>query len=225
MTDTIHVKYTPQHWALLERLREEARALLRPLADAHVEALVYGSIARGDVHPGSDVDAFIPNPPATLEALMERHGIRATHREIVQATPTYAPKAYVYTAEDRSYSFPLVRLRPHEREFYSYAGSLTHAGLREGARAPGVDKRLRLIEPREDGHTETPVPGREGAVARRLGVGVTTVQDRVRTLQRRERVGRTGVYIKRALAPDETFGQTLQELARTRPPLRRRLRM
>ena len=227
MTDKVEVEYTREHWQLLGRLRDDAVALVRPLAIAHVEALVYGSIARGDVHPGSDVDVFIPSPPAPtiLETLIERAGVWATHREIIQATPTYAAKGYIYAGENRSYSFPLVQLRTHEREFYDFAGSLTPRELGEDARAPGVDKHLRLIEPNEKGHTESPIQGREGAVAKALGVGVTIVLDRTRTLQRRERIGRTGVYIKRPLAPDESFGDVYQQLARARPALRRRMRM
>lgn len=227
MTDNIEVEYTQEHWELLSRLRDEAQALTRPLAEAHIEALVYGSIARGDVHIGSDVDVFIPSPPAPtiLEILINRTGIQTAHREIIQATPTYAAKGYIHAAENRSYSFPLVQLRTHEREFYDFAGSLTPKQLQDGTRVPGVDKHLKLIEPTERGHTETPIQGREGVVAKTLGVGVTIVLDRVRTLQRRERIGRTGVYIKRPLAPDETFGDVYQQLARTRPALRRRMRM
>ena len=227
MTDKTEVEYTRLHWKLLETLRDEAKALTRPLTEAHIEALVYGSIARGDVHAGSDVDVFIPNPPAPaiLEALIERMGIGTANREIIQATPTYAAKGYIHADENRSYSFPLVQLRTHEREFYDFAGSLTPRQLQEDTRVPGVDKHLRLIEPTETGHTETPIPGMEGTVAKILGVGVTIVLDRVRTLQRRERIGRTGVYIKRPLAPDETFGDVYQQLARTRPALRRRMRM
>jgi predicted nucleotidyltransferase len=212
VTDKTEVEYTQTHWRLLETLRDEAQALTRPLTEAHIEALVYGSIARGAV-------------PTILETLLERSGIQSTHREIIQATPTYAAKGYIHAAENRSYSFPLVQLRSHEREFYDFAGSLTPRQLQEGTRVPGVDKHLRLIEPTERGHTETPVPGMEGIVAKTLGVGVTIVLDRVRTLQRRERIGRTGVYIKRPLAPDETFGDVYQQLARTRPALRRRMRM
>ena len=227
MTDNIEVEYTREHWELLGRLRDEAQALTRPLAEAHIEALVYGSIARGDVHTGSDVDVFIPSPPAPtiLETLIERKGIETTQREIIQATPTYAAKGYIHADENKSYSFPLVKLRTHEREFYDFAGSLTPKQLRDGGRVPGVDKHLKLIEPTETGHTEAPIQGREGAVAKTLGVGVTIVLDRVRTLQRRERIGRTGVYIKRPLASDETFGDVYQQLARTRPALRRRMRM
>ncbi|RLI08925.1 DNA polymerase subunit beta [Candidatus Bathyarchaeota archaeon] len=201
--------------------------MIRPLADRHIDALAYGSIARGDVSEGSDIDIFIPRPPSPtlIEAALERSGIAVAAREIVQATPSYAAKGYIYVGERRSYSFPLVEMRPVELEFYGFAGSVGAAEIEGGVRAPGVDKRLMLIEPTPSGHVESPVPGREGVVARFLGVSVAVVLDRVRTLRRRERVGRTGVFLKRSLAPEESFGEVFEELSRSRPALRRRLRM
>jgi predicted nucleotidyltransferase len=221
------VAYDDARWRLLEEMRSEAAELMRPIAAHHLEPIAYGSVARGDVNERSDVDVFVPRPPAPsiLEALVERAGIPMTHREIVQATPTYAPKGYIYAGERRGYSFPLVDLRTVELEFYGFAGSVTLDQIEADARVPGVDKRLMLIKPTEGGHIESPVQGREGAVAKTLGIAVTTVLDRVRTLRRRERVGRTGVYLKRALAPGESFGDIYQKLARRRPPMRRRLRM
>ena len=227
MADRLEVVYDEGRWALFRRLRSEAGDLMRPLSERHLEALAYGSVARGDVGGGSDVDVFVPKPPSptVLEAIIERAGIPITHREIVQATPTYAAKGYVYVEENRGYSFPLVDLRTVEREFYSFAGSVTLGQIEGGERVPGVDKRLMLIEPTEAGHTESPVTGREGTVAKTLGIGVTAVLDRVRTLRRRERVGRTGLYLQRDLAPGESFGDVYRQLARRRPPLRRRMRM
>jgi len=37
---------------------------MHPLSERHIEAIAYGSIARGDVNPTSDIDIFIPTPPA-----------------------------------------------------------------------------------------------------------------------------------------------------------------
>jgi len=220
MTESL---YTHQHWSLLHRLRDEAKEMIRPLQQRHIQALAYGSIARGDVKPTSDIDIIIPNPPAPaiIESLIEAP---ITHREIIQATPNYAAKAYIHTAEDRSYSLPLVPLRSHERDFYSFAGTVDHTQLQEGTRVPGVTKDLTLITPTPHGHTATPILGHEGETAKALGIGVTTVLDRVRTLQRREKIGRTGVYIQRTLHPHEAFGDVYQQLARRRPPLRRRQR-
>ena len=197
---------------------------MRPLADRHIQALAYGSIARGDVNPSSDIDVYVPNPPAALQAIIEAHGIRPTHREIVQATPAYAAKGYINVADNRSYSFPLVPLNTRETEFYSFAGSVDHRQIREGTRVPGVDKRLNLIQPTPSGHTETPIQGMEGAAAKALGIGTAAVRDRVRTLSRRRKIGRTGVYIKHSLAPGESFGDAYRRLAQTRPALRRRTR-
>jgi len=222
----LEVTYGEAHWRLLEGLRAEALSMVRPLVAAHLEPIVYGSIARGDVNQRSDVDIYVPRPPAPalLEAALERGGVRLTSREIIQATPSYVAKAYLYTGERRGYSYPLVDPRPSEAEFYSFAGALDHQGLLQGLRVPGVDKRLMLIEPTDAGHAESPVKGVEGAVAAKLGVDIRIVLERVRTLERRGRVGRTGVYLKRELSWDEDVSTVFMELAESRPALRRRLR-
>ena len=222
----MEVTYTGAHWRLLDGLRAEALDMVRPLVEAHMGPLIYGSIARGDVNSRSDIDVYIPSPPspALLEAALERGGVALTRREIIQATPSYAAKAYLYTGDRRSYSYPLVDLRPSEAEFYSFAGALDHRGLQRGLRVPGVDKRLMLIEPTAAGHSESPVKGVEGLVAAKLGVDTRIVMERVRTLERREKVGRTGVYLKRELGHDEDVSTVFKELAEGRAPLRRRLR-
>ena len=224
--DELNVVYTDGHWRLLRRLRAEAAEMMKPLDEAHIEAVVYGSIARGDVSEGSDVDVWIPSPPSPtfVQAILERSGVRVRRREIIQATPSYAAKAYLYTEPDRGYSLPLVRLRASEDEFYRYAGSLGSRELKAEARVPGVDKRLMLIEPTETGHRESSIQGREGYVAGLLGVETRIVQERVRTLERRGKVGKTGVYIKRVLADDEDFGAVFRQLAASKPALRRRIR-
>lgn len=220
------VVYEEERWSLLWELRAEALEMMRPLALRHIGAMVYGSIARGDVSEGSDIDIFVLKPPAPsiLEALIEGAGYEIEAREIVQATPSYAAKGYIYVDERRSYSFPLVEMRPVEVEFYCFAGSITFQELEGDVRVPGVNKRLMLIEPTEFGHKETSIIGREGVVARLLGIGVSTVLDRVRTLMRRREIGRTGVYVKRPLSPEESFGEVLEELLRSKPAMRRRLR-
>jgi len=81
-----------------------------------------------------------------------------------------------------------------------------------------------LIEPTVEGHVESAVVGREEGVANLLGVSVNTVLDRVRALLRRDEVGRTGVFIERELAPDETFEQVLKKLADKNPAVRRRVK-
>jgi predicted nucleotidyltransferase len=130
----------------------------------------------------------------------------------------------LFISEDRGYSFPLVNLKGNEIEFYKFAGSNSYQQLKKGLRVSGVDKRLMLIEPTEKGHLESPVKGNEGRIAKMLGINVYTIRDRVRTLKRREKVGRTGVYLKRELSPDEAFGEVFDQLSRSRPAIRRRMR-
>jgi predicted nucleotidyltransferase len=217
--------YSEAHWRNLEALRHEAILFMEPLHKAHIECLTYGSLARGDVTSKSDIDIFIPTPPdpTIIEIILEREGIHETNREIVQATPGYAAKGYIYVGELRSYSFPLTPLLSSEREFYTFAGSASWHDLESGGRISGVDKRLFLIEPTREGHVESLIHGREGMVARLLHVDTRIVLERVRTLERRQRVGRTGVYLKRSLAPGEGFGEVLEELSLKRPALRRRM--
>ncbi len=226
MGEGLEVVYDERRWSLFKLLREEARSMMGPLSSMGVEALAYGSIARGDVSASSDIDIFIPRIPAPsiLELALERFGFRVLKREIIQATPSYAAKGYIAIEERRSYSFPLVELRPIELEFYGFAGSVNISQLDDGIRVPGVDKRLMLITPTEKGHLESSIARREGMVAKILGISVEAVLERVRTLKRRGRVGRTGVFLKRILHPEESFGEVFEQLSRERPALRRRLK-
>jgi predicted nucleotidyltransferase len=123
-----------------------------------------------------------------------------------------------------SLSFPLVKLRPVEKDFYRFGGEASLSTLKEEERVPGVDKRLMLIEPTTEGHVENAVVGREEDVANLLGVSLNTVLDRVRALLRRDDVGRTGVFIQRELARDETFEQAMKKLADQNPAVRRRIK-
>lgn len=220
------VIYSEEHWRNLAKLRLSASEMMKSLVDAHIYCIVYGSIARGDTSDGSDIDVYLPNPPSPtmIEATLESTGIRSNKREIVQATPNYAAKGYIYIDELKSYSFPLVPLRPSEEDFTGFAGRITYDELAKKQRVPGVNKDLVLIEPNEQGHTETPIKGIEGIVAKKLGVDTTIVHQRQRTLERRMRVGRTGVYIKRELGPDESFGTVFNEIANGNAAIRRRLR-
>ena len=224
--ERLKIIYDEKRWRLLNQLRAEAIELMDALNSMHIFSVVHGSIARGDVTEKSDIDIFIPDviPSFLVETALERAGIPISERILVQATPTYSIKAYIGIDERRSVSFPLSKLRKTEREFYKFGGEATLEMLRRGVRVPGVDKRLMLIEPTEDGHIESSILGREGEVAKLLGISVETVLDRVRTLTRRDKVGRTGLFIERRLASNETFELVLKELAERNPAVRRRLR-
>jgi predicted nucleotidyltransferase len=218
--------YTPKHWQHLAVLRQKATEIMAALDAAHLYAVVHGSVARGDVKTGSDVDVFVAEVQNSflVEAALERARIAINSRLLVQATPTYAMKAHLQIDETTTVTFPLMEMRRVEREFYRFGGEATLTQLQADVRVAGVDKRLMLIEPTDAGHMESSVVGHEESAARLLRVSAETVQDRVRVLLKRDSVGRTGVFVKRELAADETFELALKKLAEANPAVRRRMK-
>ncbi|MEM3765517.1 MAG: nucleotidyltransferase domain-containing protein [Candidatus Bathyarchaeia archaeon] len=227
LPEFLEVVYSAEHWALLERLRAKALQLMEALAKFNIEAITHGSIARGDVTEKSDVDVFIQYPPSSflIETALEQAGIPINRRLIVQATPAYAMKGYIEIDQRTSVSFPLMSMRKIEREFYKFGGEITLDSLKTGKRVAGVDKCLMLIEPTENGHRESGIVGREAHVAKMLRISVETVLDRVHALLRRDKVGRTGVFLERELTEGETFELALKKMAEENPAVRRRLKM
>ncbi|RLI00362.1 hypothetical protein DRO28_00015 [Candidatus Bathyarchaeota archaeon] len=220
------VVYDETRWRLLDELRSVAIDLMEKLNRFNIPSIVYGSVARGDVSETSDVDIFVYNPPSSfiLETALESAGIKPIRRLIVQATPQYAIKGVLEIDERLSVSFPLVKMRSVERGLYKFGGEADLQTLREGKRVCGVDKRLMLIQPTVRGHLESSVVGNEEYAAKVLKVPVEVVRNRVRILLRRDDIGRTGIFIQRELAPDETFELALKRLAEENPAVRRRLR-
>jgi hypothetical protein len=133
-------------------------------------------------------------------------------------------KAHIVISDRVTVSFSLMEMRRVEREFYRFGGEANVSQLKAGERVPGVDKRLMLIEPTLTGHEESSVIGREQFAAKILGVSAETVLDRVHTLLKRDTVGRTGVFVKRQLGPDETFELALKRLVDLNPAVRRRMK-
>lgn len=220
------VSYDEKHWKLFKDLRSKAIRTIETLEKYHLQAITHGSIARGDVNDQSDIDIFLSEILSSfaIETALEQSGFHGYERTILQATPIYALKGYIKLDEQMSISFPLVKLRPVEKEFYKFGGKVSLSELRKDKRVLGVDKRLMLIEPTAEGHVETAIVGQEEMVANLLGVSLNTVLDRVRALIRRDKVGRTGVFIEKEVAPDETFEQALKKLADKNPAVRRRIR-
>ena len=225
--ERIEVAYSEKRWKLLEELRNKAVEVMDPLEKANLSCIVHGSITRGDVSAKSDIDVFLPNPPSSfiIESTLERAGLRVSRRILVQATPSYAAKGYVELDLQRVVSFPLMKLRTLERDFYRFGGEATVQTLSNSQRVLGVDKRLMLIEPTAQGHVESAIVGKEEIAAKLLKVSVETVLDRVHALLRRDVVGRTGVFIERELGPEETFEMVLKQLTDEKPEVRRRLKL
>ena len=219
------VIYSADRWSKLSELRHRAIELMERLNQIGVEVLIHGSLCRGDVSERSDVDIYLPRvlPSFSVEFALTEAGYQIIHRELVHATPFHAIKAHIYLPKNSIVTFPLTNPAPIELEFYQFGGCLDQIALKEERRVPGVDKRLFLIEPIQEGHVESPVIGNEMIVAKKVGVSLKIVKERVKILMRRDEVGRTGVYLKRQLAPEETFESVLKHISDRDPVVRRRV--
>ena len=215
--DYIEVEYDEHHWALLRRKRGKAKRLLEVLDRFPV--IVHGSVARGDVDEDSDVDVVVlePVPYSILRYILETSSLKIEHVELVMATPKTTPKLYIYVEDPEDeviVTTPVVRLSSKEEEFYKFSGCLTLKELLEDKRVPGVNKRLMLVIPTERGHVEMSIIGREGEVARILGVSQVIVKERIEMLTRRAEIGHTGLFIRQELDPDEPIEKVVVDILR-----------
>jgi predicted nucleotidyltransferase len=186
--------------------------------------VAYGSVARGDVHKGSDIDIFIPDIISSyiVELAVGQFGIM--ERVIAMATPWHLVKAHILLSNGVTITFPLVDFRKHEKEFYFFGGAVSLNDLAASRRVPGVDKRLMLIEPTEDGHIGSEITGREAEVAKTVNVPLDMVRERQQVLQKRNKVGRTGIYLHKLIPPDANIELELKKLADTDTNVKRRYR-
>lgn len=226
--DTITVTYPEARWRLLKTIRKRTITNLKALGPYGNNALVHGSVARGDVDEKSDIDILIPSVVSTqlLEAQLASSGATVYSREITQATPSHSPKAHLFLDPDQTASItvPLTEFRRLELEFYKFGGTIDLGGLLEEVRRPGCTKKLTLVQPTPEGHVESPVASRESEVARLLGVSTDIVRERVRVLTRRDTVGRTGVFLRLPVPEGLSFEEVIRTETDSNPALRRTLR-
>jgi predicted nucleotidyltransferase len=217
--------YTESHWRHLAILRRKAAEIMAVLEEKGLSPIIHGSVSRGDITAHSDIDIYISHVVSSfiVELALEQGGFSIANRELVHATPFHAIKAHIYLEGDVVVTLPLTSPAPIELEFYKFGGSLTHKELLAEKRVAGVDKRLILIEPTKEGHVETPVIGNEMITAKKVGVSLKIVEERLKILLRRDEVGRTGVYLKRRLAPSDTFEALLKRISDRDPVVRRRV--
>ncbi|OLS15878.1 MAG: DNA polymerase beta domain-containing protein [Promethearchaeota archaeon CR_4] len=224
-TDFANVHYDKAHWEILQEKREKAKSILMVIPN--LTPRVYGSIARGDVTPHSDIDIIIPFSIDEYQLLPVLENFDAEPllmREVVQATPLAALKAVITLSSEISLTFPLVHLFPREHNFFRFGGSIDLEGLHAKTRVPGVNKKLKLVEPTPEGHIETRIT-RENAsyAAKLLDITIETIYERIRVLERRDKVGRTGIFLKRTLGPDESFSDVLRQIEAMNPSAKRRI--
>ncbi len=213
------VQYNQAHWDHLETLRSNALEIVRSIKSIGVDSYVYGSVARGDIDMNSDIDIIVLREISSyrLELVLGQ----SLKRELVQATPSMVLKGHIHLPENIVVTFPLFKMMPREEEFYQWGGIIDDIGLESNVRVPGVDKRLILIEPTDNGHLEYGVIGHESEISKKLNVSIGITQERVRVLSRRDSVGRTGVYLTRTLHEDESFEEVAKKLQDSDPALRR----
>jgi len=216
------VRYSEDHWKLLEVLQTRATRTMERLEDNGIESLAFGSVARGDVTSNSDIDLFLTQriPSFRIELCVEETDVIA--RVITQATPFSLIKGHLKLTGEIDVSFPLIEPTDSEIDFHFFAGAITTRELHRGERKTGVDKRLIRIRPTEEGHIEDPITDvSSGVLAREIGVSQRIVDERRRVLTRRSKVGITGIHLERRLASFESFEDVLCDLVNRDAALRR----
>ena len=111
------VTYTDARWELLRGKRVQAERVLGALAGRGLRAGTFGSLARGDVRRGSDVDVALLDVVSSLDVELVLEPLGVVDRRLRQATPRAVPKALVELEDGVTVSFPLAAPGGREREF------------------------------------------------------------------------------------------------------------
>lgn len=220
--DERKVVYSDSRWKILNKKRKRAMEIIEIIDDGYV----YGSVARGDVTENSDIDIiiFTKDSAFQVETSLLEHGENIMKREIIVATPNSVPKGHIYLNDYECIIVFLAKAWDVEEEFYKFGGIAHIDELISNKRIAGVDKRLMFINPIDDGHIEFSIIGRESEVAEKLKISIESVNERVRVLTRRDKIGRTGVFLKYVVGDDENFNSALSSLCRESSEIRRNLR-
>ncbi|MBY8987967.1 MAG: nucleotidyltransferase domain-containing protein [Candidatus Lokiarchaeota archaeon] len=219
------VTYSENHLKILHEKRDRSKILLEMFAKEGLNPFIYGSIARGDVHDDSDIDIVIIQSiaPYQIEIMLDKNGFNNYFREIIMATPTDALKLYIYLTELESITIPLSKFGKRSKEFYDFGGKINLDQLVNNIRVPGIDKRLVLIQPIAKGHEEYSIIGNEHLAAKKLNVSIDLINERRKVLLKRERFGKTGVFLKRSIEMNESTEDVLKKLANKKSIVRKKL--
>jgi len=219
------VLYSEADWTLLKEKRARASYLLDLFVKEGINPFIYGSIARGDVHKDSDLDIIIPYliHPYQVEFILHKNGFEKYFREIIMATPNDSIKLYIYLSELESITIPLSKFEGKSVEFYDFGGKINLNQLKSNIRIPGIDKRLVLIKPNPQGHEEYSILGNEHLAAKEAGISLDIINERRRVLLKRDKYGKTGVFLKRQLEIEESTEEVLKNLANKKSIVRKKL--
>jgi uncharacterized protein len=220
-----NVIYSENHLKLLQEKRERSKILLDMFAKERLKPFIYGSVARGDVHSDSDIDIVVVQSiaPYQIEIILEKNGYNNYFREIIMATPADTVKLYIYLNELESITIPLSKFDKRSKEFYGFGGKINLEQLDNNIRVPGIDKRLVLIQPTLNGHKEYSIIGNEHLVAKQINVSINLIKEREKVLLRREKFGKTGVFLKRPIEMNESIENVLKKLAKEKSIVRKKL--
>lgn len=220
-----NVIYSQKDWDLLSAKRKIASDLLTPFEMKGLHPFVYGSIARGNVHQSSDIDIVFLHPVPTyqIEFLLKIQGYKRLFREIIMATPNDTLKLYIHLSELESITIPLTKFDKTSEEFYKFGGMISLDQLKKNLRVPGIDKRLIFIDPTELGHEEYSILDKEHIIAKEMDISLETVLERKRVLLKREKYGRTGVFLKEEIPFDRSTEETIKKLANRKSIIRKKL--
>ncbi|MHA1292171.1 MAG: nucleotidyltransferase domain-containing protein [Promethearchaeota archaeon] len=219
------IRYSDKDWNLLKEKRELAIKLLEIFVKEGFNPYIFGSVARGNVHQNSDIDIIFTHqiPTFQIEYILNKCGYYNYFREIIMATPKDSLKLYIYLSELESITIPLSKFDKKHEDFYNFGGKIDINQLKSGIRVPGIDKRLVLIKPNPQGHEEISIINNESIVAKVVGVSLNIINERKKVLLRRNKYGKTGVFLKRKLDINESTEEVLKKLANQKTIIRKKL--
>ena len=222
------VIYTEEHWQLLKMKREYATRIISLfLRTGSIQPYLFGSVARGDIHKNSDIELIIfeHNLLPHVEILLSNN-CNIIEKEIILATPRSTLKAAFRLDYGTEVVVPITPFTQLDYEFYRYGGLLDPKSVSNyRLRTLGVDKRLCMIIPTPKGHKEFSIIGRETEVARLLGVSPEIIEERKKILMKRDLQGRTGVYLRIRMDPNEDISRAIKRIADRDPAIRRLLKL
>ena len=223
--DPEFVVYNEDRWSRLKYLRDQAVPILKALAEHQLTGNVFGSVARGDVSETSDLDIFISEfvPSFKMDLALRLSNFEIIGKEISMATPSSVVKGTYYLGNDISISIRLTEFTSSPFQFYIFSGYVNLEEIIEEKRVPGVSKALLVIEPTKEGHKEYSLLGNEYEARNLLNIEEKMLEERIRVLTKRDKYGRTGLFLKVNIHPEDSFEDKLQELADKNSLIRRRL--